>query len=316
MPRRPRLDPAAEKFLRRLGEPPTESRAEPKISKRRHAFRRAAAVTPDFDPTRLRPAGARGVRGEAALDLRDDSLQAGGPSRWRLKPEVRRRALQTITSRKELLRVLRAGREAADPKLLATMTAYARGTARPLDQQSVEELAVSLQAVQQLSELTIPDLKDVPAVGDIHRALERAYLLEPFKRLVGDHFAGREDELKKLRKYVGVLPPSSRLEAVQRQLEAWLHLAESAPPLLLYGPGGVGKSTLVAKFLLEHMELPKAIRIPFVYLDFQRPNLVVDEPRTLLAESARQLAIQYPEAGSDLEASGRRRSRRLDWLRP
>ena len=289
-----KLDPAAEAFLQRLRSRSGEQSAERKITKRRRAFRRAAAVIPDFDPVALRPAGARGARGEAAFDLHQDSLWTAGASRWQLKPEVRRNALKTITNRSQLLRALRAGREAGNPKLVATMIEYVQGKARPLDRQDTEQLAISLKAVQQLSELEIPDLSGLPTVGEVHRALERAYLFEPFSRLVGDHFDGREKELKRLRSFVGVLPPSSRLEAVRRQLEAWLKLMDTAP-LLLHGPGGIGKSTLVAKFLLEHIKLPPAIRIPFVYLDFQRPNLVGDEPRTLLIEAARQLAIQYQE---------------------
>jgi len=57
--------------------------------------------------------------------------------------------------------------------------------------------------------------------------------------------------------------------------------------------GGVGKSALLARFILDHVEAQKKDRFPFVYLDFDRPNLSALEPETLLIEAARQLSIQY-----------------------
>jgi hypothetical protein len=67
-------------------------------------------------------------------------------------------------------------------------------------------------------------------------------------------------------------------------------------PLLIHGPGGVGKSTLLAKFLLDHLtETEPRDRFPYAYLDFDLSALSPREPLTLLAEAARQLAAQYPQ---------------------
>jgi hypothetical protein len=71
---------------------------------------------------------------------------------------------------------------------------------------------------------------------------------------------------------------------------------QAKPPLLIYGPGGVGKSTLLAKFIIDHAVESKTRQTAFAYLDLDRPNLLGREPLTLLAEVARQLAVQYPES--------------------
>ena len=77
---------------------------------------------------------------------------------------------------------------------------------------------------------------------------------------------------------------------------------------MVHGPPGVGKSTLLAKFVLDHGRAGDR-RIPFVYIDFERPTLSVLEPATLLAEAARQLAIQYPGAAERLAVIAEEASR-------
>src|SRR5262249_23886237 len=107
------------------------------------------------------------------------------------------------------------------------------------------------------------------------------------------HFRGRVAEQQILRDYVGVLPPGSVFEGWKRRIRKILSFHEK-PPQLIHGPGGIGKSTLVAKFILDHAELDEAARFPFVYLDFDRPGLRAERPETLLFEAVRQLAVQYP----------------------
>ena len=80
-----------------------------------------------------------------------------------------------------------------------------------------------------------------------------------------------------------------------RFIERIFNIAER-PPLFVLGPGGCGKSTLIAKFILEHAAEEAHAQFPFAYLDFDRPALTADEPVTLLAEAMRQLADQYPSS--------------------
>lgn len=55
----------------------------------------------------------------------------------------------------------------------------------------------------------------------------------------------------------------------------------------------MGKSALIARFLLEHTRLPTEARLPFAYLDFDRPSLNISEPGTLLLEMLRQIDLQF-----------------------
>jgi tetratricopeptide (TPR) repeat protein len=64
---------------------------------------------------------------------------------------------------------------------------------------------------------------------------------------------------------------------------------------MIHGPGGIGKSTLLAAFVLQHVEGGAGSRFPFAYLDFDRSDLTAEEPATLLVEAVRQLGFQYPE---------------------
>jgi cellulose synthase operon protein C len=142
---------------------------------------------------------------------------------------------------------------------------------------------------------------NMPEREEIRRRMRISEMLVSFKHLTGkyvggkfeEHFRGRTKELAILRKYVGVAPPHGTLEHIDRTVSNFLEKKKF--PLLIHGLGGVGKSTLLAKFLLEHIEAQKNDRFPFVYLDFDRPNLRPDEPESLLIESARQLSIQFSD---------------------
>jgi endonuclease G len=70
--------------------------------------------------------------------------------------------------------------------------------------------------------------------------------------IVGPHFAPREPE--------------------SRRLFEWLADSDRRP-LVMRGPGGIGKSALLAHFILEN---EKAIR--FAWIDFDRPDVSADEP--------------------------------------
>jgi tetratricopeptide (TPR) repeat protein len=121
---------------------------------------------------------------------------------------------------------------------------------------------------------------------------------------VGDHFAGREKELKELSDYFGVRRSGSVLEWVRRQARGVAGFL-TEPPLMVWGAGGIGKSSLLAKFVLDHVDL-EGPQMPFAYLDFDRAAIEPEDPATLLVEAARQLAVQAPEGRDEWDA--RRRS--------
>ncbi|PUZ25337.1 hypothetical protein DCC81_13620 [Chitinophaga parva] len=156
----------------------------------------------------------------------------------------------------------------------------------------------------------LPGLR-LPPIAAVRNRIETIEMLTPLKHLTGIYvdgsfqslFRGRKTELANLRKYVGVAPPKGLLETVSR---IWDNLFSSSKnPLLVFGMGGIGKSTLLAQFILEHAEAHRKDRFPFVYLDFDRPQLDALQPETLLIEAARQLSIQYqdvPEIGGAFAA--------------
>ena len=70
--------------------------------------------------------------------------------------------------------------------------------------------------------------------------------------------------------------------------------------MIIEGLGGLGKSTLLAKFVLDHA-LDQARPFPFAYLDFDRAGIDPDRPRQLLIEIARQVRLQFPSATEALD---------------
>lgn len=128
-------------------------------------------------------------------------------------------------------------------------------------------------------------------------------LLEPLLILIGidperegaDRFAGRKADLKKLRMFVDVLEAESNLEGFERQVGRFARAFKGRQRLLeLVAGGGMGKSTLIAKFVIDHARNARA-PFPFAYFDFDRSTLQPRDAANLLSETARQLALQFPE---------------------
>jgi hypothetical protein len=218
-----------------------------------------------------------------------------------------------------------AAEEARDgmSRVEETLWKYLGGQAPPLEQQDCRELLLTQRVVSWLHNLTSG--LEVPSPEKVARQLARETLLQPFRHLTGEwkdgvfvsYFKGREDELKNLYDYLSVLPPQSFQHRVTRAVASfigstWSYITGSAAnrPLLIHGPGGVGKSTLLAKLLLDHLlEVQPSDRFPYAYLDFDVSALNVSEPVTLIAEAARQLGAQYPLLRPEWEAA------RADWLK-
>jgi len=63
---------------------------------------------------------------------------------------------------------------------------------------------------------------------------------------------------------------------------------------MITGIGGAGKSTLVAKFILDQLEHNSQKKLPFVYFDFDKPGLSVSNPLELAIDALQQLSVQFP----------------------
>ncbi len=261
----------------------------------RTRYRQAAAVLAALDdPENLQPVGGAGRPHEAMRLLRDELVPAPGPrlaGRLMLDLESRRKALMELTSRQAATKALEANPGERTGPVQEELERYLVGSPKPLNQQPPETLDETLQVAVWLEGI----VEGVPSPDDVRRRLAYQELMAPFEALAGDSiFRGRRRELDALRSFVGVLDPESLLARVRNRAIKWLEPA-ALPAVSISGPGGVGKSALIARFMLEHSRLPEAGRIPFAYLDFDRPTLSITEPTTLVAEMLYQLDLQFPQ---------------------
>ncbi|MEV8533332.1 ATP-binding protein [Streptomyces sp. NPDC051211] len=273
----------------------------------RKAYREAACLLTRFDPDRLRLPGEQRPTGKAALELVDDSRAVGTPAvdtpdgvtvittSWVLKPEIRDSTLRGLAGPEQARLALLANMDHVPPGPGPERIAlgFLSGTPPDLSRQTPDELPHTLEAMLWLA--LIPGISGIPDPAAVQHRLEHARLLQPLERLVEDSFQGRARELAELRTYIG-LPPESlhgRLREVRQDLARAVG-GGPEPPVVVHGPAGIGKSSLLAKFLLDSLrDVPSGF--PFAYVDFERPTLSVHEPATLIAEMARQLGIQYPD---------------------
>lgn len=254
-------------------------------------YHRAAAVLATFNPSTLHPVGIP-VDPEGELDeLLADSFPAPmvGNDRWQLDHRVRRAVLRQMGTA-EMQDVLSANPAPTGDLVQEIMAAAIAERLPPLDSLTIAQLA----ALSQVAEWLTGTTPGLPDRSEIQRRYEQLTLLEPFERLAGEHFRGRSQELAILRSFVGVLDPHTSRPRNRAQ-PAPTELGEK-PAMVIFGPGGLGKSALVARFIWEHASLPEADKFPWVYLDLDRPVLQAESPLTLLVEAIRQLGLQYPAA--------------------
>jgi hypothetical protein len=143
-------------------------------------------------------------------------------------------------------------------------------------------------------------LVEAPGEDEIRSALPLAELLAPLRQLAGEGFVGRKKELAHLADYVAGVEAGDVASTARRAIGRAVHGVQLRPPLMVHGPGGVGKSTLLARFILDHLEGGATARLPFVYLDIDRPAVHLEQPLTILVEAMLQLSVQYPGPGRAL----------------
>ncbi len=107
----------------------------------------------------------------------------------------------------------------------------------------------------------------IPAYAEIEAAVSLAAMLDPLRDLVGEYFRGRDLEMERLD---GLLQGQT---------------------LYVKGGGGIGKSALVGKYVLEEFDRGAAIS----YLNFDHSALDATEPASLVAAMTRQLSWQIEE---------------------
>jgi hypothetical protein len=261
----------------------------------RWPFREAAAVLSRFVPATLRPFGESADRegwDDFLLDC-EPAAEAGG-AWWRLRDDIRRQALRRLRTRERMRAALAANPQRPDDDVQRAMTSTIEGETRP----SLGEISrTALSALVTVRDWMGGILDDLPSEAELRRALVTVEMLAPMQRLAGgDRFVGRQQELASLREYVGVLGSASLGQRARRFVRETYYDLTSRPPLLITGPGGIGKSTLISRFVLDHSEnFQSADALPFVYLDLDRDTLIPSQPLSLVAEAALQLSIEWPD---------------------
>lgn len=255
-------------------------------------LRRAAAVMGAFDPRRLHPVAAV-ARGAAHAAFAADCISVAGSAgtrRWILRPEIRRETLCGFRKAQDWLDALDSNPEydASDPIRRMIRQALAMEHP-PLDIASLS--VVELAALAQVVSWSDLIAESCPPARQVAQRLDEKRLLEPFETLGGTNFVGRKDELRALRSFVDLLEAESALESIGRALTRTSQALTGADAgaFVLEAPGGMGKSALISRFILDHVGA-----LPFVYLDWENPNLVAQETETMLLEIIRQLNVQIP----------------------
>lgn len=315
-----RTELSPEEFGDRLRRRAQERRSRgSELSAPRIAYRKAASLLWQFDPRTLRlPEGidARTRVGGAVLSLITDctARPAREGIRWQLREEVRQTALASFAGVAEAARYLAANQADIEPgSTPAFVLALLRDEPQRLDILDERSLSRLREAVTWLR--AVPGASTSVDEREIDAVLERLRLLQPLRALLEQTFEGRLIELDRVREHIGLLRSRTwggMVTRAGRSAAELLGQANEDYPLIVYGPGGIGKSTLLAKSLMDHLTDSSVSELPFVYVDSERATISLHEPLSLLAEMSRQLAVQYPEHSSafgDLSSSARARAR-------
>lgn len=252
--------------IRRQSEPALESQSVA-------PWLEAAAVLATFNPTSLRAANGQRIEDDDVFaDLIGATVPASTFNGLRTM-ELRRRQsiLRTLGTADAMKAALAPNEPAPDTPLQQGFKILLEGrdaVEAVRETEDAELLAGCAEAMLWVDGI----LQDLPSRTDLMRDLGNARRAQPLKDLVGTHFAGREAVLERMKTYF--------------EGEAG---AESI--FFLYGVGGAGKSTVLAKFAMD-LRAAEAIEV-FAFLNFDRPSLDIREPLTILREIVEQLSEQY-----------------------
>ncbi|MFF7445560.1 MULTISPECIES: hypothetical protein [unclassified Streptomyces] len=280
----------------------------------RDSFRERTVFLGSFAAQDLAPDGNEASGRPSSEDLQDFLLDectritTSRGRRWCLADGPRSRTLERLRTRERLLATARSAPVGDDPAR-AWAERLLGGGNPPLHEQGFKELYTALTVVgwfrdaplarETLAHQGVP----LPDLDELESAVKRARLFQPLRSLADTRFTGRAAELAWLSRTLGGTPgpvaAGSPLPGDDEELGAWA---------FVHGSGGVGKSTLLARFVLDRVcgrpavpqdapapshsrEQPAS---PCFYLTFDRHDLVAERPLTLLAESVRQLGLLYP----------------------
>ncbi len=267
-----------------------------------------AAVVGPFLPRDLAdgvvPAEQRQTAENALLEFAELTQTPDGP-KWSLSNEARTLVLKDAVQSGEVHDAVRRTERRFSDSLSQSLRAILKTENIQIPNTSAAALEAQRLAVNLLSGISGVH---VPAVESIESEIQFRRIMDPFERMIGQtpgengesrQFFGRDEELENLREYVGVI--SSLQNLLGRATKAASRAYHGWRPLSIWGIGGAGKSSLIAKFMVEHAKVAQA-RFPFAYLDFDRPTISVRNAPGLLAEMCIQTGAQFKELQKPMDA--------------
>ncbi|MEP4680654.1 MAG: ATP-binding protein, partial [Rhodopirellula bahusiensis] len=241
------------------------------ISNDKWPYAAAASVLGSFPPMQLRPLGKDTDSGQeigGALHVLADDVAVGPNGQWILSDAVRRQCLIRLQNDGLLMEAIESNKHIADSRR-DMLLGILQGHTQPLTGMTSEALADLQTVASWLEPLDI----ELPVSGTlIQTVIQRRAIIDPMRTLVGNEFQGRVDELQCLRDHISGTGPYQTI--------------------LVWGPGGVGKSALVGKLLLE-LEDHSDNTLAFAYVDFDRSRHDLRKPRELVESILRQLRLRY-----------------------
>ena len=271
------------------------------------------AVLAEFDPSRLEDEDAAGV-------TRFFCSRVPPPTDRPLFVLSTKSRLDAFTSilRRDGAAGLIATREGAIPhvhtplqRMLDVFTLQGTSAAEELDE---DELLAALEvwrwATESAAHARITGGVRIPFDRDaIEGRLASLDVTRAVRELAHRGCIGREQQLARLHGYVAEPGDTGLI---------------NDPAMVVYGIGGVGKSTLMARFVMDlvngRADGPSGGDVDedggdefsgvWAYLDMDRPTLRNYEPEAILDEIVRQVAAQLPEGRRLLEGARREAARR------
>nr|WP_315428167.1 hypothetical protein [uncultured Albidiferax sp.] len=266
-----------------------------------------AAVVSTFLPRQLAPEAASGDERQQAENTvlhYSDPVTTPDSARWELRRDVRAAVLRLALGQDDFAQALaRTSQSFGDAVSRALRDTLKGVVLKRLESADLPELEAMRAAASVLGDME--SLLSLVPLPRLDRLIRKRRLVEQFERICGKDFrtevVGRASELETLRGYVGVIAAESLLDGVVRGVASTRRAITGRKPLAFWGTGGVGKTTLLSRFMLEHIDSAQG-SYPFAYLDFDRPSISPKDHLGLFAEICLQVSAQFEALDEPLRA--------------